>query len=178
MYLISDETNRIGGAWSTGIGKKAARGWWVSFSQLDVGRDGEETLRDRRDASLSQFGTLVGILPDEKPSFSYIRGFVSLESIHPPLRFRVLALLAFSGPDRVYRLNSSTCGSKRMPAQYFCLAFLRPWKIHLGLFARQLNDVCRWLCNYTVNTPIGLFFLSFFLFPLFSSFSLFFIIRV
>ena len=24
MYLISDETNRIGGAWSTGIRKKAA----------------------------------------------------------------------------------------------------------------------------------------------------------
>lgn len=86
-----------------------------------------------------------------------------LKSIHSSSVSSLKAALAFSGSYPVYRLNSWTRDSKRM--RDFCLAFLHPWKIHLGLFARLLNGVCRWLCNYFVNTPIGLLF---FPFPLFS----------
>lgn len=78
------------------------------------------------------------------------------KSIHSSSVSSLKAALAFSRSYRVYRLNSWTRDSKRM--RDFCLAFLHPWKIHLGLFARLLNGVCRWLCNYFVNTPIGLLF--------------------
>lgn len=85
------------------------------------------------------------------------------KSIHSSSVSSLKAALAFSGSYRVYRLNSWTRDSKRM--RDFCLAFLHPWKIHLGLFARLLNGVCRWLCNYFVNTPIGLLFSLFPFFP-------------
>lgn len=117
VYLISDETNRIGGAWSSGIRKKAAGfGGWKGNEEgtlrnrdstpppcLDLKKKKTKT-EGKKNWENSSFHSLERKIP------SLPRRKVSFPWIDPPIPwfqwFQVLAVFPFSRPHQcVYNLE-------------------------------------------------------------------------